>query len=297
MIRPTRAARHLIVVAVLLCGACDARTMDSAPTTMPPQQHYQNWPTLLDEFRFHWSSEPGIDVTVGPAMIVRAYMESYGTASYTLNKNNVYPGFTRATPENQTPTGDFLWQLVQVRPLGSGYPTTDKEARPHFGYQEFHILELEPIKPAGYRALVCSGEYAHFVRSTLQPTKFLSIGSREETAKPYAQGSSGVFPHRIELVQRDPREDAADEQPQLGKAPAPSDDVFGDWLITGASSSYWGPSTDRIAAAEFPSPAEKDRCENAMPTPRDERLALMTGFKDSPPPHGDPIPGWPAPGQ
>jgi hypothetical protein len=34
-----------------------------------------------------------------------------------------------------------------------------------------------------------------------------------------------------------------------------------------------------------------------MPTPTAERLAIMTGFKDQPPPHGEVIPGWPAKAQ
>jgi hypothetical protein len=34
-----------------------------------------------------------------------------------------------------------------------------------------------------------------------------------------------------------------------------------------------------------------------MPFPEAERIAMMTGFKDQPPPHGEAIPGWPAKAQ
>jgi len=34
-----------------------------------------------------------------------------------------------------------------------------------------------------------------------------------------------------------------------------------------------------------------------MPQPEAERIAMMTGFKDQPPPHGEAIPGWPAKSQ
>jgi hypothetical protein len=81
--------------------------------------------------------------------------------------------------------------------------------------------------------------------------------------------------------------------PQRGPAPAPDQDVFGDWFFTGASSSHWGPSNDRTSA-DFPPPELRQRCEAAMPTSTAERLAIMTGFKDRPPPHGEAIPGWPA---
>jgi hypothetical protein len=284
-----------VVAAATVFSGCHAQSSDTPPTAdTAPRQLYPNWPPLLNDFRFHWTAAPGIDITTGPAMVVRAYLEAYNTAWFTLNPDNVFPGFHRATPENQNPAGDFLWQLVHIRPLGRGYTKTAKDARPHFGYQALHFLELTPIEN-GFRAVLCSGDYAHFVESTARPGKFVSIGANEETAQPDGEDDSGVYPTQVELTQREPRI-GPNPPPQRGPAPAPDQDVFGNWFFTGASSSYWGPGSDRNAG-EFPSADLKQRCEAAMPTPAAERIAMMTGFKDQPPPHGDAIPGWPAKSQ
>lgn len=295
MTRPFPAFLLAMAVVVSMSG-CQANSSQPNPRGTNNVQPQNNWPKLLGNFRFHWSAEPGIDVITGPAMIVRAYMESFDTAWFTLDINNVFPGFTRSTPENQKRQGEFLWQLVQVRPLGDGYPKNADGARPHYGFQALHFLELAPLGD-GYRAIVCSGEYAHFVESTVNPGKFMSIGVDDKTGRPFNEGGSGVAPYQIDLTQHDPRvgpnPPAPVTEPQRGPAPAPTQDVFGNWFITGASSSHWGPSTDR-RAAEFPSPALQQRCEDAMPTPKAERLAMMTGFKDEPPPPGQAIPGWPA---
>jgi hypothetical protein len=283
-----------VIAATSVAGGCHTQS-NEAPRTADtaPGQLYPNWPPLLNEFRFHWTAAPGIDIANGPAMVVRAYLEAYNTAWFTFNPDNVFPGFDRVTPENEDPLGGeaFLWQLVHIRPLGRGYTKTAKDARPHYGYQALHFLELTPIDN-GFRAIVCSGDYAHFVGSTARPGKFVSIGANEETAQPDGEGDSGVYPTQIELIQRDPRI-GPKPLPQRGPAPAPDQDVFGDWFFTGASSSYWGPSSDRTAA-DFPPPELKKRCEDAMPLPETERIAMMTGFKDQPPPHGEAIPGWPA---
>ena len=278
------------ITAVTVVSACNTETTEP-PSATGTERISPNWPPLLNDFRFQWTAEPGIDVTTGPAMVVRAYLESYGVANFTLNLDNLFPGFRRATPENQEPEGDFLWQLVHIRPLGSGYTKTAKDARPHFGYEALHFLELTPVEN-GYRALVCLGEYAHFVESAARPGKFVSIGVNEETAQLYRPGDKGVYPYQIDLIQRGPRV-GPNLPPQRGPAPAPDQDVFGDWWFTGASYSNWGPSNDRTAG-DFPPPELKKRCADAMPQPEAERLAMMTGFKDQPPPHGEAAPGWPA---
>jgi hypothetical protein len=77
---------------------------------------------------------------------------------------------------------------------------------------------------------------------------------------------------------------------QQGPLPAPDQDVFGNWFITGAGDAFWGPKNDPNS---FRHDLE-ERCEAAMPIPASERIAMMTGFKDQPPPHGEAIPGWPA---
>jgi hypothetical protein len=228
-------------------------------------------------------------------MVVRAYLESYGVAELTLNAENGYPGFDRATPENLPRDGNYLFQLVNVRPLGYPSKSAPADAVPYFGFEALHFLELTPVGN-GYRAIVCSGDYAKFVASKTRPGKFISVVS-DKDGQPYARGSSGVFVNQVELTQHDPRvganPPAPQTVPQIGPLPAPDQDVFGNWFITGADGSFWGPKND---PKSFRHDLEA-RCEAAMPTPAAERIAMMTGFKDQPPPHGEAIPGWPAKAQ
>lgn len=231
-------------------------------------------------------------MTTGPAMVVRAYLESYGVAQATFNADNVYPGFNRATPENQPREGNYLFQLVNIRPMGYPFTATPRDAVPHFGYEALHFLELTAVGQ-GYRAIVCSGTYAEFIASTTRPGKFVSVSVSDKDGQPYRRGSSGVRVNQVELTQHDARvglnPPAPQTVPQHGPLPAPDQDVFGNWFITAAGDAFWGPVND-------PKSSRRDleqRCEAAMPLPEAERLAMMTGFKDQPPPHGQAEPGWP----
>ena len=47
---------------------------------------------IIERFSVPLVGEPGIDVTTGPAMIVRAYLESYTVGQDTFDAENVYPG-------------------------------------------------------------------------------------------------------------------------------------------------------------------------------------------------------------
>ena len=40
-------------------------------------------------------------------------------------------------------------------------------------------------------------------------------------------------------------------------------------------------------------PEVRQQCEDAMPDDAATRMAMATGFHSQPPPHGNPIPGWP----
>jgi hypothetical protein len=224
-------------------------------------------------------------------MVARAYLESYTVGQDTFDVNNVYPGFDRATPENQPREGNYQFQLVNVRPMGAPFTGKPQDAVPRFGYEALHFLELTPVGDA-YRAIVCSGSYAEFVASKSQPGKFISVSVNDKDGQPYARGSSGVFVNQIELTQHDPRvgpnPPAPQTVPQIGPLPAPDQDVFGNWFITAAGDAYWGPKTDPKVRHDL-----EERCEAAMPVPTADRIAMMTGFKDKPAPHGDPIPGWP----
>ena len=230
---------------------------------------------------------------MGPAVAVRAYLESYDAATLTLDPNNVYPGFLRATPANQEREGDYLTQLTRIRPL-VGYTKGPKDAWTHYGFVTYHVLHLNP-KGNAFEAIVCGGEYSHFVNSLAQPGKFVSVAVNEATGKPYTSGS-GLSVHRIEFTQSDSRVGANPPAPvaapQRGPAPAPDQDEFGNWFITAAGSHYWGPINDP-QSRNFPTPDLERQCAERMPQNEAERTAMMSGFKDEPPPPGQAEPGWP----
>jgi hypothetical protein len=290
----------IAVVAVLLSGCGPSTTKSDHPassTDSPQGQQFANWPATLDKIRFHWTADPGIDLTTGPSVLLRAYFESVDVAIYTLDLNRTYPGFLRSTPPNvDRYAKGALYQLISVQPLGDGYTMTPKDARPHYGFTPFHVLELRPLG-AGYEATVCTAGYANFVESTVRPGKFVSVETDDKTGKPLQSGAaSGIIVNRIQFTQHDPRVGPRPPQPpidpQRGPAPAPGEDVFGNWFVTATSSSFWGP-VNNPDKPDFPTPELKQRCADSMPQNEAERTALMTGYKDSPPPPGNAEPGWP----
>ncbi len=285
-----------LAAAIVLLAACTPAQAPTPATPTTPESRFPNWPGLLNDFRFHWSAAAGVDLTTGPAVIVRAYSESYSTAQLTFDRANVYPGFLRATPENQPREGDYQWQLVGIRPL-SFYTGELPEPHQQFGYFTKHLLELEPTA-SGYRATVCTGEYTSFIKAELRPDAFIALGTREtkDGVAPYPDTPlAGVLVQRIDIVQDDPRNpsggSAPVSTPQRGPAPAPSRDVFGNWFVTAASTKFWGPADN---PEDFPSTELRQRCADAMPDDQAGRLEMMTGYKSEPPPHGAPVPGWPA---
>jgi hypothetical protein len=288
-----------LMIAVLVASACDSRGKDMPPpvtSSASPQPMFPNWPTNANEFRFHWSAAPGIDLENGPAVALRAYVESYRLDRLTGGDTSVaYPGFMRATSENAgvaTKTGQ-LFQLQYVRPKTraqaekNGWTYVERQV---YGYQPTHVLSLVP-QGDGYRATVCLGLYSVFT-STDERNKYLSTNA--ESANGPLRYPNGIEIWRVELTDNDPRVGDAPSGPvvaQRGPLPAPTDDVFGRWFITGSSQGLWGP----VGEAEDVDPPEvRQQCEDAMPDDAATRTAMATGVQDSPPPHGDPIPGWPA---
>jgi hypothetical protein len=211
---------------------------------------------------------------------------------------NTYPGFDRATPENipVEPGSHSQLQLARVRPLtrAEAEATGWKyERRDTFGYEPIHVLTLEPVGDV-YRAMVCVGMYATYRTLDGDNSRYVSIVADPDTGELQYGDWELVDVWRIELTDKDARTASAGPSPaapQVGPLPAPTGDVFGRWFITGVSTGLWGSSGDaeRIATPEI-----RQQCEDAMPDDAATRKAMGTGFHDQPPPHGDPVPGWPA---
>jgi hypothetical protein len=281
------------VLAVTIGCAPDNTSTQSPSPSETRDQQFTNWPHLLNEFRFHWTADPDIDIAAGVAVPIRAYLESYYVASFTANLDNAYRGFMRATPQNDELDGHYLAQLAWIRPL-HGAEAKPEEGREHFGYISFHLLSVDRAGDA-FRAIVCQGNYGDFIKSDAQPRKFVSLAVDPKTAK--IDGlDNAVVVHRIELTQNDPRvgpnPPASVTSPQRGPAPAPDQDVFGNWFFTGSSSSFWGP-IDAPDPENVATPELERQCSERLPFTETERTAMMTGFKDRPPAHGQAQPGWP----
>jgi hypothetical protein len=260
---------------------------------------YPSWPPTMNDFRFHWSAAPGVNLTTPPAVALRAYVESYGLSGYTNGDPlALYPGFLRATPENpplQVEAGQ-LEQSRRIRPMTraelEALEPRYKERNSIYGYQPTHILDMQP-QGDGYRATVCVGNYAAYRTRSSDKSRYYANIAETKTGQPVSDPNALVQVLRVELTDRDPRvgdAPAGPDTPQTGPLPAPVGDVFGRWFITGMSTNTWGPlgQTERIDTPEV-----RQQCEDAMPDDAATRTAMANGFHDQPPPHGDPIPGWP----
>ena len=286
----------LATVAAFVVGgtlACGSGAPEGIPDTKPTgQEQTAHWPDSLERFRFHWSSSPGLALTTGVAVPVRAYLESWYIASWTNGPENVYPGFLRATPESADLDGNYLGQLAWIRPL-NGAPSYPVDPAKPLGYMPMHIQSVDAVA-SGLRVTVCLGEYSIYFASDSSAGKLVSVAAEKSTAQ-LADPLDTVRVKRIELTKTDPRipAGASDvDTPQEGPAPAPVGDVFGHWFITGASSSLWGP-VDADPPDFFVTPDMRRQCQQAMPDSPEKQIEMATGFKDTPPPHGKPIPGWP----
>ncbi|BBY52060.1 hypothetical protein MARA_55280 [Mycolicibacterium arabiense] len=299
--RGVRTAIILLALAQFVTVACGG-TKDNAPppesTPALPPADFTNYPPQANDFRYHWSAAPGIALETGPAVVVRAYLESMRLAAFAGGDSSVtYPGFMRATPENIEPgtSEDAPFQVRSIRPKtraqyeANGLRYIDRQV---FGYQPTHILDLAPLGN-GYRATICLGAYSVYRSDDADHSKYFSTAADETTGQMLRDDSDIQF-WRVELSEEDPRVVnplAPQGTPQAGPLPAPLNDVFGRWFITGSSQGLWG----RPGRGEnIDTPELRQQCEAAMPDDAANRRAMATGFHDAPPPHGDPIPGWPA---
>jgi hypothetical protein len=290
----------------MLASGCDTHREQASPTTTSPTSAlpapvFPNWPSEANDFRFHWSAAPEIDIATGPAVAVRAYLESMRLAAFAGGDQSVaYPGFMRATPQNTAPAtkGGELFQLDSIRPkTRAEYEANGLEyvERQVYGYQPTYILNLQP-QGDGYRATVCLGAYSVYRTADDDHSKYFSTIADPETGQLTYGDRQNVEIWRIELTDKDPRVGytaaTPTSAPQRGPLPAPVEDVFGRWFITGSSGTgHWGPVGE---SERFDTPEVRQQCEDAMPDDAAARMAMATGFHESPPPHGDPIPGWPA---
>jgi hypothetical protein len=296
-------------VAILLgVSACHSEAA-SPPQSPTPTAQPANWPQNLKDFRFRWSAAPAFDLDTGWAVPLRAYVESMQVINYTRNLDAGYPGLKRATPE---PPEKFSpeWQKLPLpqRDLRGSVGKLDSDNPDHrfVGNEDLRVVKAEPI-PSGFRAFVCDatfGVYRGSTGSQLIPWGFESAG----------QGFNIDFTNmtvwRIEFSDKDPRAGApplpSPQSAQQGPLPAPRDDVFGPWFVTGASLvSGWSDSDfpglqsgtpeydQRLREAQAAEEAMRQQCLAQYPLNAEQRKAIATTVIDAPPAVKPALPGWP----
>ncbi len=298
-----RAARKwcvAVVVALCVLTGCSGHKETPAPT-QAPKSMFPNWPNDLNGFRFRWSAESGIDLLTGPAIPVRAYLESYRVGFMTKSSANTYPGFERAIPKVPDPRAGYdeyrQWDELPFQ-LKWMLPAIDKDINfgdgPFFGNEYFRIAELSPLAD-GYLAYVCDGVYNIFHPAIGRPGKYSSVLDypvRSESDLEKRELYS-IDLWRIEFKNAGGASES--KQPQAGKNPAPIGDVFGQWQITGASKdNYWGDLANTTHTPRDPDYVQRlQQCRDTMPHDVNERAKILANLLDSPPQAEPAVPGWP----
>ena len=258
----------LSTLAVLLAAGCASGSHPASPTSTAPAA---GWPATLNDFTVVWSAEPGIDVTTWPAVVVRAYTESYLLASITGDNKYLYPGFKQSVDPNKSiddPTGtQFLW------------PKTDgTREHPWVGTEQAHILS---IKTTGRDVTVVVCEYLF---GTAQQGPHRGYTPNVAVAPPQA----GIDSMRLTMTA--PANPGPQLPPQRGPARAPSIDVFNGWRITDHQGGYFARSG---VGTEWPDATEnQDAC--VAEAPGHPNLARDGEYPRSDFPTLPPSPGWPA---
>jgi hypothetical protein len=258
-----------------------------------PKPTFANWPQALSDFRFRWSAEPGIDLVSGPAVPLRAYLESYRIAQLTKDLGATYPGFERAVPAPLPPpySASTRAELVAIRPAPDAEPFGPP--KPFYGNEYFHVLEVTQIE-GGYRAYVCDGLYKMF-RPAEQPGKYESVTRVE--SRTGLDDVGGIMVWRVEFTDTPPvpSAPAMGTAPQKGPNPAPIGDVFGPWRITGTSDGAWGTQIvpESVPFSKVDGVARVSHCSDKVADTRDGQEAFMKGEVDTPPATEPAEPGWP----
>lgn len=263
--------RRIVSVLALLTTSCNGSTPGQPVTAQPPQP----WTGRMADVRAVWSAQPGIDLENGPAVVVRAYVESYTLAMAMGDMAVVYPGFTRAVIPKEIDTSRKTvpsnpWP--EIHPI-DGYP-------PIVGTDNYRILRIDRADTQA-AAVICNYYYTFGVR--------LEDGGY---GRPDGPDLGGVHVRRISMTDESSSGDRL--PPQHGPASAPVTDVFGEWRITGNWLFLEGEPAARTAT-EWPTvESDQQACNDQAPDPLERRRFLSRhSHPRSDYPTLAPSPGWP----
>ncbi|QRY52216.1 hypothetical protein [Mycolicibacterium septicum] len=257
-----------IFATLLVISGCNKVVTD-------PSTSLDRWGGLLSELRVRWSAPEGIDLLNGPAVPLRAYLESRLLAENTGNLEYAYPGFGRAVHPNEAPESANIGGRDRI-------PTLDYPAiTPLIGTSRYHI---QSVQSSGHTFTISVCNYVYAV------AKQQADGSLRTLIDFGPIESRGVIGMRVTLTA--PQEESAPAlPPQSGSDPAPSDDVFGGWRVDGFLA-----ATTSYVAAQWPTfESDRDACIRDAPDSAQHRTFLVTDAHDRVDfPTDAPSPGWPA---
>ena len=295
-------------VVVFIAGCHSTPKPPTPPPTSSANVNVGQWPEKLADFRFRWTAEPGIDLTAGNAVPLRAYLESWLVVHYTDDVQFGYPGFQRATPPpiamGSPDVLDTPYAQREIRE-SRGRSLFNDPGQRIVGNEELHLLRMEPLAN-GFRAFLCDATFNAYKQAP-GATQYVPIMS-SPGVQPTDVENMAVW--RIEFSDKDPRvgatPPAAPAVSQEGPLPAPRDDVFGPWFVTGAyhvggwvDSDHPGlkpgtPEYDQpFREAQDAERAMRQQCLDRYPLNADERADRGSAVLDSAPPVEPADPGWP----
>ncbi|MEU0498720.1 hypothetical protein [Mycobacterium sp. NPDC006124] len=307
-----RIALQLGLILLVSIAGCRSTPAAPPPVSAPPQaQRAYQWPEKLADFRFRWWADPGFDLATGWAVPLRAYLESRRVVEYTDDVATAYLGFERATPPPVEPGSPELLKLPyaqrEIR-MPRGPSRFDDPGQRLAGNEDFDVLRTEPLAD-GFRAFVCD--------ATFETYKWSASESRYVPVESYPGFQPTDYENmkvwRIEFSNRDPRvtsgAPASPDAPQTGPLPAPRNDVFGPWFVTGALGvGGWSDSDhpnlvdgspeqrQRFQEAQDAEAAMRQQCLDRYPLDAAGRASRAQTAASTPPTMDPPVPGWPTEG-
>jgi hypothetical protein len=239
------------ILLVLISSGCRSDApQDAAPA---------GWPEDLRNFSIVWTGDAGVDLVTGPAVPVRAYIESFLLGELTGDQKYFYPGFADAVAEELRPGSSSAKQWV--------------------GTVTNHLLSLNR-SDSDVTATGCMYTY----------TAASPRGEEYEAqAVPPGAPEAGITAFKVTLSA--PSEPSSSD-PQEGPARTPVTDVFGGYTVTGYDGGYFGAQGADPIWPEYQ--RTTDECVANAPDPLERRKYLSTNYL----PRSEfatlpPAPGWP----
>ncbi|MBN3459797.1 hypothetical protein JNN96_37860 [Mycobacterium sp. DSM 3803] len=244
-----------VILSIVLGAGC-------APRTEPSPA---GWPQDYKNFTIVWTGEKGLDLVTGPAVAVRAYIESFFLVELTGDDKYLYPGFATAVADE--------WRPGTADPADDPWVGTLTNRLLSLTRNDSTVTAIGCMYTYGAASPDGKGEYA---------SRGVPIGSPE----------GGINAFKVTLSANSGSGQSG--KPQEGPERTPFDDVFGGYQIDG----YWGGyiSAKNKDGWDWPERQEAtDECVAKAPDPFERRKYLLENFLPQSEFYPLPVkPGWPA---